>query len=119
MPTPTEAAVDAYIRAWGERDADARSALLDAVWTEESRMVSKRSEIKGRMALEKTMGPFFANPQIRGFRLLAREVNKTTFRLRTSLEFVDGKSVEFFDCGEVGPDGKIRVIFTFDGPLAG
>ena len=117
MPSPVETALDAYMAAWAERDIDARAKLVDACWSDDSRLVSKRSEIKGKAALEKAMGPLFANPQITGFRLLAREVGKTTFRIRTALDFVGGKSVEFYDCGEVGPDGKIRVIFTFDGVL--
>jgi hypothetical protein len=119
MPSPTEAALDAYMAAWAERDLDARTKLIEACWSDESRLVSKRSEIKGRAALEKAIGPLFANPQITGFRLIAREIGKTTFRIRTALELAGGKSVEFYDCGEVGPDGKIRVIFTFDGVLGG
>ena len=119
MRSPSELALDAYMAAWAERDFDARAKLIDACWTDESRLVSKRSEIKGKAALEKAIGPLFTNSQIAGFRLIAREIGKTTFRLRTALDFVGGKSVEFYDCGEFFPEGKIRVIFTFDGALGG
>jgi hypothetical protein len=119
MPTPQETVLYAYMAAWAERDLDARTKLIDTCWTDESRLVSKRTEIKGKAALEKAISPLFANTQITGFRLIAHEIGKTTFRIRTALQLAGGKEVEFYDCGELGPDGKIRVIFTFEGPLGG
>jgi hypothetical protein len=48
----------------------------------------------------------------------ALDFGATTFRYTSVVEFRSGKVVEFFDAGEVGPDGKISLLLVFDGPLA-
>lgn len=69
MPSPVEAAVDNYIRAWSERDPGARLSLLEACFATDGRIVQRSGETRGRAALAEMIEKFFADPQWLGVRI--------------------------------------------------
>lgn len=119
MASPAEAVVEKFIRAWSERDAAVRVALLEECFAENGRMVTGGREIRGRAALAADMARFHATGQLARIRLTsAIEVRGTTFRYRGAAELRDGTSAEAFDAGELDETGKISLVLTFAGPLA-
>jgi hypothetical protein len=118
MPNPIERVVDTYLRAWTERDPALRQELLEACFAVDGRLVTRHRVIAGRAALAADMERFHTSFQVRSVRRLsAIDTGHTTFRVRGVVEFQDGKIAEGFDAGEIGADGKITVVLTFDGPL--
>jgi len=119
MASAVKIAVDTYIRAASERDAQARAALLDACFAEDGRMVTRSRELRGRAALAEMFTRFLADPDVLGVRLLsAVDAQGTTFRFRSAVERRDGTLLEAFDAGEIDDNGQISLILTFAGPLA-
>lgn len=119
MPTPVEVAVDTYIRASGEHDAAARAKLLEACFAEHGRLVTRSRVLHGRAEVDAMIGRFLADPQTVGVRMAsAVDAVGSTFRFRSIVELRDGKTVEFFDAGEIDADGKIATLLVFAGPLA-
>lgn len=116
--TPVAAAVDAYIRAWAERDPAARAALVERCFAADGRIVMPASEIRGRAALEEAMARLLADPEVRGVRITtAIDARGTIFRFGTAIDRRDGTSLEAFDAGEIDANGRIAVLLTFSGPL--
>jgi len=120
MPNAVRLAVDAYVRAWNERDPAARAALIERCFAADGRFVTRSREIRGRQALADYMTSFLADPQIVRVRLSsALDASGTTFRFRGVVERRDGtKPPEAFDAGEIDADGRISLLLTFVGPLA-
>ncbi len=119
MPSKVETAVEMYVQACTERDAAARTPLLEACLAENVRMVTRSREIRGREALIGELNRFLASPQLERVRLAsALDVGGTTFRYRALADFADGTSAEAFDAGELDGSGRIALILTFAGPLA-
>jgi len=119
MPTPVEAAVHAYIRAAGERDAPARAKLLEACIADDARLVTRSGVIRGRAGIEAMIARFQADPHNLGFRMTsAIDAAGTTFRYRSVVDRRDGSSVEFFDAGEIEADKRIVTLLVFAEPLA-
>jgi hypothetical protein len=121
MPTPIETAVQTYVALVQERDLAVRAKLLEACWAEDGRLVTRNGEIRGRAGISAMVDGFLADP--RGFRIeLASVIDAkgTTFRFRARTFCRDGSEVpEVFDAGMVDADGRISLILTFAGPLAG
>jgi hypothetical protein len=118
MPSPVETAVHNYIRASGERDVTARARLLEACFAENGRFVTRSTVIHGRSGVDAMIGRFLADPKVLGFRLTSVvDAVGTTFRYRSLVENRDGTTVEFFDAGEIGDDGRISTMLVFSGPL--
>jgi hypothetical protein len=119
MPSAVEKAVRTYIQAAEERDAKKRAALLSDCLAVDVRMVTRGTVLDGLAALEKMFERVHADPDFAGIRLTsALDLGSRTFRYASAVDFKSGKVVEFFDAGEVGPDGKISLLLVFDGPLA-
>jgi hypothetical protein len=119
MPSPVEVAVDNYIRAWSERDPQARSSLLEACFAAEGRIVQRSGETRGRAALAEMVEKFVADPQWLRVRITsAIDAVGTTFRFRAAIDRQDGSTLELFDAGEIDETGRITLILTFVDPLA-
>jgi len=120
MPSPVEVAVGTYVRACCERDPALRSELLEACLAVDVRMVTGSREICGRAALIQELTRFLADPQLLGIRVLsAVDARGSIFRYRALADMRDGTSAEAFDAGEIDATGRISLILTFAGPLAG
>jgi hypothetical protein len=118
MSSVVEQAVRTYIRAAEEPDAETRSALLEQCLAPDLRLVTRGNVLAGRAAVEKMIDRVYADPELKEIRLTSElDLGATTFRYTSVVEFKNGKVVEFFDAGEVGPDGKILLLLVFDGPL--
>ncbi|HEY8945149.1 MAG TPA: VOC family protein [Polyangiaceae bacterium] len=119
MASAVEIAVETYIRAAGERNAQARTALLEACFAENGRMVTRSRELRGRAALAEMFRRFHSDPDVVGIRMLSVvDAQGTTFRFRSAVERRDGSLREAFDAGEVDENGQISLILTFAEPLA-
>lgn len=83
-------------------------------------MVTGSREICGRAALIQELTRFLADPQLLGIRVLsAVDARGSIFRYRALADMRDGTSAEAFDAGEIDATGRISLILTFAGPLAG
>jgi hypothetical protein len=101
MQTAVEKAVDTFIRAWSEPDAQTRAAMVDACFAIDGRLVARQSVIHGRAALAEAMTRVNADAGILKIRLVR-----------------DGTTTaESLDTGEIDDEGRIRLILTFAGPL--
>lgn len=118
MSSPADRAVDAYIAAGGEKDAEARARLIDACWAEEGRLVVHGGNtLRGRAQVRAMFDRFILDARVAGVRVLAKDVRGTTFRFRYATDFVDGTSAEGFDAGEIDDSGRISLLFVFSTPL--
>src|SRR5688572_25441936 len=118
MSNSVQTAVGAYVRAWSERDAARRLALLDGCFAANGRFVTRRKEICGRAGLAEEMARLHGNRTIVGIRLVSPiDAGATTFRIRAVADFVDGTSPESLEVGEVDRDGRIVLVLTFTGPF--
>lgn len=118
MPSPVEIAVDTYIRANRERDPALRERLIEACFAPDGRMVSRSRVLQGRAALAAELTRFVTDPELLGFRLTsAVDAVGNTFRYRSEVQRRDGKSLEFFDAGQIDESGRICVLLVFAGPL--
>lgn len=118
MRSLVETAVNQYIRAAGERDANERAALLEACFAVDGRLVTRTREFRGRAAVAELFARFLADPDVLSVRVAsAVDTGETTFRFSSVVERRDGTRLEFFDAGEVDATGRISSVFTFSGPL--
>ena len=118
MSSPVEVAVETYIRANRERDPVLREKLIEACFAPNGRMVARSRVVQGRAALAAELTRFLTDPELIGFRLTsAVDAVGQTFRYRTVVERRDGKSLEFFDAGEIDESGLISLLLVFAGPL--
>src|SRR5262245_8711227 len=119
MPSPVETAVELYIRASAERDPVVRAKLIEDCFAEDGRFVTRSRVIRGRAGVDAMIARALADPQMIGFRMASViDAVGTTFRYRSIVEWRDGKTVEFFDAGEIDDDGRISTLLVFAGPLA-
>ena len=118
MPSQVEIAVDTYIRANRERDPALRQQLIEACFAPDGRMVSRNRVVQGHAALAAELTRFISDPDVLGFRLVSViDAVGNTFRYRSVAELRDGRSLEFFDAGEIDASGRITVLLLFAGPL--
>lgn len=119
MSQAVEVAARTYIRAVEEADPAERARLLEACFAEDARLVTRSRVLRGRGEIDAMIARFLADPQVAGIRVAsAVDAAGTTFRYRSFVDFRDGRSVEFFDAGEIDSDGKIATLLVFAGPLA-
>jgi hypothetical protein len=117
MGTTAEEAVDTYIAIATEHDPQKRAEMLATCWAEDGRLVVHGGRtIQGRAALLAMYERVFADPNIVGVRVLAKDVRGTTFRFRYATDLKDGSAVEAFDAGEVDASGRISTLLVFNGP---
>jgi SnoaL-like domain len=118
--SPTALAVRRYVDVWSERDAGARTALLEACFAVNGRLVGRGRTFQGRAAVSAMVDAALADP--RGLTVRVTSVIDdagAAFRLGSEGGFADGSgSFEALDVGEVDADGRIAVIYAFIGPLA-
>jgi len=120
MPSAVEIAVDTYVRMWNEPDPAVRTAMLEACFAADGRMVTRSREIRGRAELTEFMTKFLADPQVLDIRVTSPiDAQGTTFRFHGVVELRDGRLLESFDAGQIDADGRIALLLTFAGPLAG
>ncbi|HEY1955156.1 MAG TPA: hypothetical protein VGH28_06075 [Polyangiaceae bacterium] len=106
-------AIEAYVRAWNERDPAARAKLIEQCWAVDGRLVTRSRTIRGRDALDREMAGLQADPQWKVIRLGKCDAVGTTFRFEGAAERHDGTSAYAFDAGEIDADGRIVLILTF------
>ncbi len=117
MASPVETAVDTYIRIFGEPDPAKRSALIEACFAPDGRIVTRSREIRGHAGVAAMANQFFADPEVLGIRVVAIDASNTTFRLRALTDLRDGRTLEVNDAGEIDAAGRISLLLTFAGPL--
>ncbi len=112
-------AVETYVRAWQERDPDARARLLEQCFAADGRFVTRGRVFQGRAALAELMASVHADPLLVAIRVVsAIDAVGRTFRFRAVGDRADGTSPETFEAGELDDAGRIATILTFPGPLA-
>lgn len=115
-----EQAARGYIDAWFEPDRERRARLLDACFAAGGTIRIGERVIRGRGELAAAIDAFHVDPR----RLTARltspiDGDGPTFRFRALFTLPDGqRHSELIDVGEVGDDGRIATLYTFDEPLA-
>ncbi|CAN5493024.1 hypothetical protein BH11MYX1_BH11MYX1_10290 [soil metagenome] len=117
--SPIETAVRTYEALWQERDSAARGRMIEACWAEDGRLVTRSTEIRGRVPLAAAAEAFVARGHT--VRIIsAIDAKGTTFRFRAVTLLGDGSTLppEVFDAGMIDADGRISLILTFAGPLA-
>ena len=117
MTSAIERAVEAYVRAWNERDPAARAKWIEQCFAPAGRVVTRSRTIRGRDGLEREIASLLADPQWKEVRLGALDAAGTTFRLHGFADRHDGTSAHAFDAGEIDSDGRIALILTFAGPF--
>lgn len=117
MASAVEIAVETYIRLSCERDPAIRRTLLEACFAADGRMVTRSRELRGRDALAEMFTRFYSDPQAPRIKVLAVDAQGTTFRLRSVVEWQDGRKLENFDAGQIDSEGRIALLLTFAGPL--
>jgi hypothetical protein len=118
MPTPAET-VATYAAAWNEGDEGRRRRLLEAAWADDGIYSDPTAHVVGREALVGHITGFRA--QMPGARLTGTSgIDEHHGRLRFTwaMHAADGSLVvEGVDFGELAPDGRLRRIVGFFGPI--
>lgn len=117
MASPVEVAVDTYIRVFSEPDPAKRDALIEACCAPDVLLVARSREFRGRAAIADLANRFFAEPNMLGIRVVARDAQGKTFRLRVLTDAREGSVPEVYDAGLIDDSGRIALILTFAGPL--
>lgn len=111
--------VAAYAAAWDEHDDGARRALLERAWTDDGVYTDPTAHAEGREALLEHIGGFQA--RMPGFRIVAASgVDGHGGCLRFAWQMLDPQgqvALEGLDFGEQAPDGRLKRIVGFFGPL--
>lgn len=118
MPT-TQEIVQAYGDTWNEPDEAKRRELLEMAWADGGVFQDPRDRAEGRDALLQLIAGF--REAIKGARIVPTssvDEHHGMFRFSWRIEDKDGRSLlEGFDYGELAPDGRIKLIAGFWGPL--
>jgi|1185.fasta_scaffold03675_3 hypothetical protein len=111
--------VAAYGAAWDEQDEQARRALLERAWTDDGTYTDPTAHAEGREGLVAHIGGFHA--RMPGFRIvIASGVDGHGGCLRFAWQMLDPQgevALEGLDFAEQGPDGRLKRIVGFFGPL--
>lgn len=111
-------AVDLYIEASSERDAEKRRALVEQCFAPNSRFVTRSRVLVGPQAVSDMIGRFLADPDFLEIRMTsAIDAAGTTFRYASEVVKRDGTALAFFDAGEIDAEGRIATMLVFAGPL--
>ena len=119
-PLTSNDAVSAYVAAWGEPDDEARRELLERAWADDGLYCDPLATVVGRDALVAHIGGF--RERMPGHRIvLTTVVDEHDGWLRFGWRILDASgapALDGLDVGELGPDGRLRRIVGFFGPLA-
>lgn len=110
--------VAAYGAAWNEPDEAKRAALLDAAWADDGFYQDPSATADGRAALVAHIGGFHALFPGRTIDM-ASGVDSNGASLRWAWVMRNGDAIELegVDFADLGPDGRIRRIAGFFGPI--
>jgi hypothetical protein len=113
------AAVAGYVAAWDVPDENERRALLERAWTDDGVYCDPRAVVEGREALVAHIGGFHRG--FPGARLVtASGVDAYDGYVRFAWQLLDpggAVTLEGIDFGEIAPDGRLKRIVGFFGPL--
>jgi hypothetical protein len=112
-------ALSAYGQAWSADDAAQRAKLLAGIWDDSASYTDPTADVKGTAGLLSVIEAF--HKQFPGARLVpvsSADLHHGQFRFAWKAVGADGSTVvDGMDFGELGPDGKLRKIVGFFGPL--
>jgi hypothetical protein len=115
----TREVVAAYGAAWNEPDESSRRKLLEEAWADDGVYCDPTADVDGREGLVAHIAGF--HQQFPGARIeFTSGVDEHDGWLRFAWTMVDGDGatvMEGFDAGELAPDGRLRRIVGFFGPL--
>ena len=127
-PTPTTAfdpasvsgAVDAYLAALNETDADRRAAATAEAWTDDGTYRDPLSEVAGPEAISAMVGAIHEQFPGQTFRRTSaidghHDVHRFAWELADAAGAV---TVGGIDIATIAPDGRLAAITAFFGPMA-
>lgn len=113
------AAVAAYGATWNEADEAERRRMLEQAWADDGTYCDPTVELHGRDALLEHIAGFQAS--FAGARIKTTSgVEEHHGYVRFSWAMVDGSGTtvtEGFDVGQLGSDGRLKLIVGFFGPF--
>ncbi len=117
--TGVQEMVETYAAAWNEPDPVARRALLERSWADDGTYTDPTAAVAGREALIAHIDAF--QQQFPGVPIVLTsgvDEHHGWVRFGWRMPAADGTViVEGLDCGELAPDGRLRRIVGFFGPL--
>ena len=118
-PAALPSVVATYAAAWGEPNREARQKLLEGVFAADGTYTDPTVDLANRAALVDHIGEFLKRTP--GAKIEPTSVVDThhgSLRFAWRMVLADGKvAAEGLDFGELSPDGRIRRIVGFFGPL--
>ncbi len=109
-----------YTAAWREPDRALRQELLACIWAEDGTYSDPTAQVEGRQALVDHIEGFLAQFPGAHFVVTSRiDTHHQRLRFTWRMMLADGTVfADGIDFGELSPDGKLRQIVGFFGPLA-
>lgn len=111
--------IDTYLSAWNETDPSRRSTLIAAVWAGDGRLIDPPIAAEGHEKICEMMSALHAHyPGHRFRRASGIDTHHDHLRFAWELVAPDGAvAIAGLDVGELTPDGLLRRITGFFGPL--
>ena len=110
--------VAAYGAAWNEPDEAARTSLLDRSWADDGVYCDPTATVVGRAALVAHIAGFQQMMPRNTIELTSGvDAHDDMFRFAWVMREDGETALEGIDFGELAPDGRIRRIVGFFGPL--
>jgi hypothetical protein len=114
-----EETVRMYCEAWGVADVARRRQILERVWAPDGVYTDPQIHVEGREALIERITVFLQ--KVPGGQIVPTsqvDLHHGVLRFTWRLQAHDGKTVvEGIDFGELAPDGKLKRIVGFFGPV--
>jgi len=112
--TDVKPLIQKYVAAWNERDADARRALLDAVWSTGATYTDPVFHAENQAELDAVIGRFLADNPGASFTLHDPvDCHHHHVRFYWTLNLASGATLPGMDYGEITADGKLAKIVGF------
>ncbi len=112
--TDVQPLIQKYIAAWNEPDADARRALLDAVWSAGATYTDPVSHAENQAELDAIIAGFQADNPGATFSLHDPvDCHHNHVRFYWTLNLAGGAALPGMDYAEITPDGKLAKIVGF------
>lgn len=112
-----EAAVDAFVAAWNERDAAARAALLERSFSEDGRFEDEHAVIDGRVALDAHVAAVQSMFPLTLVREGAAQVMRDAVRFRWRIAGPDGTGIARGEnVGDLDATCRLRRVLGFADP---
>lgn len=111
--------VDAYLSAWNETDPERRAQLVEKVWSAGGTLIDPPLAAEGHRGISDMAAALQAQfPGHRFRRASGIDTHHDFLRFAWELVSPEGKVVlSGQDVGELAPDGRLRRITGFFGPL--